>query len=209
MKLDCIVIQFARFPQLGAVKTRLQPTLGEQSCYELHQHLVKHVHDNVKHSGYFQVLSLNQLGSNALVESLALTTPIILQQGEDLGARMQNAIEWGLNKAKKVIIIGSDCVVLKKSHIERVVDQLNTHSHVLIPAEDGGYVLLGTTENYDAIFEGIEWGTDEVLLKTKRALESGNKKAEYLPPLWDVDRAEDYERLLDTLSGWPNHLENI
>lgn len=203
MKLDCIIIQFARLPELGTVKTRLQPELGELGCFELHQQLLKNVHDQVKLSGYFQVLSLNKLGSDKFVDHIALDTPLILQKGDDLGAKMHNAIDWGLTKANKVIVIGSDCAVLNANHIKQVADELNTHSHVLIPAEDGGYVLVAAKESYAPMFKDIKWGTGEVFEKTQYALHVGNKKAAYMPLLWDVDRAEDYKRLLKTYNNWP------
>jgi hypothetical protein len=38
--------------------------------------------------------------------------------------------------------------------------------------------------------------------KTKQALQSGNKKATYMPLLWDVDIAADYHRLLQVFPNW-------
>jgi glycosyltransferase A (GT-A) superfamily protein (DUF2064 family) len=100
MKLDCIIIQFARLPELGKVKTRLHPELGQEGCLNLHKELVNCIHNNLKVSTYFQVLALDTMGSEVLINKLARETPIILQQGDDLGAKMYNAIEWGLTKAK-------------------------------------------------------------------------------------------------------------
>ena len=34
------LLVFARTPEMGKVKTRLQPELGEQGCYQLHERLV-------------------------------------------------------------------------------------------------------------------------------------------------------------------------
>jgi rSAM/selenodomain-associated transferase 1 len=204
MKLDCIVIQFARLPELGKVKTRLHPELGEVGCLVLHRELVAHVHNRVKNSGLFHVLALDAMGSEDLINQLARNTPVIVQHGDDLGARMHNAIEWGLTQANKVIIIGSDCVVLNESHYQQVSQQLNNNSHVLIPAEDGGYVLVAATESFKSMFMDINWGTSEVMEKTKQALVAGNKKAAFLPLLWDVDVSEDYHRLLKTYPNWPD-----
>jgi rSAM/selenodomain-associated transferase 1 len=205
MKLDCIVIQFARLPELGKVKTRLHPELGEEGCLVLHRELVAHVHNHVKSSGLFNVLALDAMGSEDLINQFAKNTPVIVQYGDDLGARMHNAIEWGLTRAHKVIIIGSDCVVLNKSHYEQVSAMLNHNSHVLIPAEDGGYVLVAATESFKPMFMDINWGTSEVMEKTKQALITGNKKAAYMPLFWAVDVAEDYHRLIAAFPTWPGH----
>jgi rSAM/selenodomain-associated transferase 1 len=204
MKLDCIVIQFARFPKLGGVKTRLHPELGKEGCLPFYLELVRHVHDQVKQSGLFHVIALDDTGTDPLMNELMKTTPMILQYGNDLGERMHNAIAWGLTKANKVIVIGSDCVVLNQAHLKSVVNELEDHSHVFIPAEDGGYVLVAATQSYGDIFTDIEWGTNIVMDKTKAAIMAGNKKAAYLPLLWDVDRPEDYRRLLEQFPNWPN-----
>lgn len=204
MKLNCIVIQMARFPKLGHVKTRLNPELGEEGSLNLYLQLLRCVHNQALQSPYANVLALDTLGDHCLVNELAQQTPVILQQGDDLGARMFNAIKWGLKRAHKVIVIGSDCVVLNGDHFDQVIRALDDHSHAFIPAEDGGYVLIAATQAYEPIFKDIVWGTGEVMEKTKHALGLGDKKAAYFSPLWDVDVAEDYHRLLRVYPNWPS-----
>ncbi len=203
MKLDCLLIQFAKFPRLGGVKTRLKPLLQDDGCYQLHLELMSCVNANLQASGIFQILSIDQLGQQDTVNQLASHTPILLQQGDDLGERMQHALVWGLQRAKKVIIVGSDCPVLNAEHLHMVRNKLDQHDHVFIPAEDGGYVLIASTECFAPIFEGISWGSGEVLAQTKAKLLKGGKSVAYLPELWDVDRPEDYKRLLSVYPNWP------
>ena len=203
MKLDCLVIQFAKFPRLGGVKTRLKSLLNDDGCYQLHLELMQRVNANLQASGIFNILSLDQLGDHEVINKLARHSPILLQQGDDLGQKMQHAMQWGLTRAKQVIIVGSDCPVLSAQHLKQVTDDLTKHDHVFIPAEDGGYVLIGSTECFEAVYQGISWGTDQVLAQTKKKLMQGNKKAAYLEPLWDVDRPEDYQRLVKTFPNWP------
>ncbi len=205
MKLDSIIIQMARFPELGCVKTRLNPELGEQGSLNLYLQLLRHVHDQAQQSQFTHVVALDKFGDHFLVNELAKQTAMILQQGDDLGERMFHAINWGLTLAYKVILIGSDCVVLNGGHFNQVIRALDDHSHAFIPAEDGGYVLVAATEAYEPIFKDIEWGTEVVMDKTKKALELGDKKAAYFSPLWDVDVAEDYHRLCSLYPNWPNN----
>ena len=204
MKLDSIIIQMARFPELGCVKTRLNPELGEQGSLNLYLQLLRHVHDQAQQSQFTHVVALDKFGDHFLVNELAKQTAMILQQGDDLGERMFHAINWGLTLAYKVILIGSDCVVLNGGHFNQVIRALDDHSHAFIPAEDGGYVLVAATEAYEPIFKDIEWGTEVVMDQTKKALELGDKKAAYFSPLWDVDVAEDYHRLRSLYPNWPN-----
>jgi glycosyltransferase A (GT-A) superfamily protein (DUF2064 family) len=42
-----------------------------------------------------------------------------------------------------LLIVGTDCPVLTPAHLQQAADALQTHDAVLIPAEDGGYVLIG------------------------------------------------------------------
>lgn len=199
MKLDCLIIQFAKLPELGKVKTRLASKLGNNGCLELHKKLVGYVNQTLLTGPVFHMLAFNKLEDSDWLKLYATHTPVMLQQGDGLGARMKHAITWGLTRANKVIIVGSDCPVLSHGDIEQVVTSLERHDHCFIPAEDGGYVLIAATEVFDPIFQNMPWGTDKVLKITQQKLIAGNKQVEYLSSLWDVDRPEDYERLIKVL----------
>ena len=59
------------------------------------------------------------------------------------------------------------------SYIEQALSQLQSGVPLVIgPAEDGGYVLIGVDDYYPEIFEGIHWGTKEVLNQTIRNAEN-------------------------------------
>lgn len=207
MKSEKLIIQFAKLPKLGKVKTRLQPTLGEVGCLELHIQLLCHTHDVIRsfthERGGLQFLSVDALAHQEDIESLGKHTPIILQDGEDLGEKMSNAINWGLTLAKKVIIVGSDCPVLEAKHYEQAFSELDHEAHVFINAEDGGYVMVGASQPCEYLFDDVPWGTEEVMRVTIERLQAANKKATILGPLWDVDRTEDYQRLLSYNPAWP------
>jgi rSAM/selenodomain-associated transferase 1 len=196
---DHIIIQFAKLPQLGQVKTRLAPAIGDQACLDLHLQLLEFTHNQLTHVtqklGGLSVLSLNHLGEHEVIERIAQTTPVIVQKGDDLGERMANAIRWGLTLAKKVLIVGSDCPVLTLEYYQQALSELDDQPHVFINAEDGGYVLVGATQACDELFEDVPWGTEHVMAVTFERLGAANKKAAILGPLWDVDRPEDLQRL--------------
>ncbi len=204
MKLECMVIQFAKYPRKGEVKTRLKPLLEDDGCYQLHQQLLTKVNENLRASGIFNVLALDQLGQHESIDQIATRSCLLLQQGSDLGERMKNALHWGLEKAHKVIIVGSDCPVIKPSHLQEVVEKLNSNDHVFIPAEDGGYVLIAATEVFAPIFENMPWGGDQVMVQTRDKLSKAKKAVSYLSSLWDVDRPDDYQRLVQLYPHWPN-----
>ncbi len=94
------------------------------------------------------------------------------------------------------LIIGSDCPALADTHLRGAAVALRNGSDVvLIPAEDGGYVLVGTYSVQPALFAGINWGTGNVLTETRaRIMEHRLALTEQLP-LWDVDTENDLRRL--------------
>jgi glycosyltransferase A (GT-A) superfamily protein (DUF2064 family) len=46
------------------------------------------------------------------------------------------------------------------------------------------------------LFKDIDWGTGQVLEKTRQNLRNLGWSWRELPPRWDVDRPKDYERLV-------------
>ena len=73
---------------------------------------------------------------------------------------------------------------------------------MFIPAEDGGYVLIGLRRLQPGLFEGIDWwGTERVMAQTRQRLSEPPLHWAELPPLWDLDRPGDPARLA-TLEGF-------
>jgi len=72
---------------------------------------------------------------------------------------------------------------------------------VLLPAEDGGYGLVGLAAPLRQIFSDMEWGTDRVMAETRRRLRALGIVAAEPAIVWDIDRPEDIDRLAAT--GFP------
>ena len=120
-----------------------------------------------------------------------------LQQGNDLGERMENAFtelfELGY---EKVIIIGSDLLDLSSDDVNEAFDFLNENDTVIGPAKDGGYYLLGMKNMHSKVFKNKEWGTSTVLENTLSDLKDST--ISMLKELNDIDTFEDmkhYEQL--------------
>jgi glycosyltransferase A (GT-A) superfamily protein (DUF2064 family) len=65
----------------------------------------------------------------------------------------------------------------------------------LVPAEDGGYVLIGLARARPSVFDGVSWGTRRVLAETRDRLRAAGLHWFEGPLLWDVDRPADLARL--------------
>ncbi len=121
------------------------------------------------------------------------------QPAGDLGARMLFAIAHACATAPAVVVIGSDCPALTAADLREAAQQLHRGADVVLaPTEDGGYALIGMTRPHAALFADVPWGSAGVLAATRsRAAALGLRAAE-LRTVWDIDRPEDYGRLLRT-----------
>ena len=66
---------------------------------------------------------------------------------------------------------------------------------MVIPAEDGGYVLIGMRRPQPSLFEAMPWSTGVVMAETRQRTAGAKLRCHELPTLWDIDRPEDLERL--------------
>ena len=99
-----------------------------------------------------------------------------------------------LRRHRRAILIGSDCPALEARDLRRAARSLCAGYRVVLqPAEDGGYVLVAARAAPRAMFEGVDWGTSRVMAQTAQRL--AGVRWTSLRTLWDVDRAEDLERL--------------
>jgi rSAM/selenodomain-associated transferase 1 len=196
------ILIFAKAPVPGEVKTRLQPRLSMQQCARLQQRLIEHTLRTCLDSNLCAVeLWCSGDARHVFFEACRQRYPVAMhvQQGRDLGARMLHALDRALQRAKFALIVGTDCPALTATHLEAAADILHANAPrqhaVFIPADDGGYVLLGATCASPALTENIEWSSDRVMAQSRRNLGRANIAFTELDRLWDVDRPQDLERL--------------
>lgn len=197
---DSRLIVFAKAPQPGAVKTRLIPLLGEAGAAALQARLVERTLTTACAAGVGPVeLCCAPRAEDPFFESCGGRYAVSLasQADGDLGARMQHAFARALSTARHAILIGTDCPALTVSHLRQAAHALaGGNDAALIPAEDGGYTLLGLNRCDDALFHDIDWGSAKVMAATRDHLRRLRWRWKELETLWDVDRPEDYRRLI-------------
>ena len=95
-----------------------------------------------------------------------------------------------------LLLIGTDCPALTGEHLHAAALALHDGADaVTLPAEDGGYVLVGLRAPQPALFEGMRWSTEHVMADTRQRARAAGLRLHEGPTLWDVDRPEDLARL--------------
>lgn len=194
---SCIV-QFAKVPIAGHVKTRLIPALGKQGALRLHKKLLTHTWQRLGNGELAPMqLWIDQADSTDFFSRLQPAVGRLqIQQGVDLGERMANAIDQGLLQSDAVVLVGSDCPVLDGAYVSEAFQSLQQGNDVVLgPANDGGYVLIGMRRLYSKVFQGVNWGTGQVLEQTRERLAATGCRWTELDERWDVDRPEDLAKL--------------
>jgi uncharacterized protein len=190
----------AKAPLAGLAKTRLIPALGPEGAATLAARLIEHA---------VAVCAAAASGPVTLWTAPDDTHPLFTamrdkhgvalarQPDGDLGARMHAAV---VAVNGPVLVVGADCPAMTTEHLREAAEELHNHDAVAIPAEDGGYVLIGLRRPQPDLFSNMTWSTATVMDETRRGMRGLALSCRELPPLWDVDSPEDLARL--QALGW-------
>jgi len=192
---------FAKAPIPGLAKTRLIPPLGVQGAADLQRALLRRT---------VEAAVAARLGPVSLWCMPSRDHPVFSmhrdesglslheQTGEDLGARMLDAFAV-LCAEGPTLLVGTDCPALTVAALRSAATALRAGMDaVFLPAEDGGYVLVGLRKPAPLLFEGIPWGMETVMAETRERLSRLGWRWAEPEVLWDVDRPEDLDRLRDS-----------
>lgn len=194
------IICFTRVPRPGQTKTRLMPRLSGDQCAGLHWAFLRDLREIyasldadllVAHTPDPDWEALKEIFPGAL---------FFPQEGQDLGAKMNHALNFALSMGyEKCILTGSDLPLMTKAHLLSGFEALEQADVTLGPTSDGGYYLVGVKEKSPFLFEHQTYGYGNVLKNTIVAIHAAGKT--YCPALCcdDVDTPEDLQKLRNTL----------
>ncbi|MBT5670145.1 MAG: glycosyltransferase [Betaproteobacteria bacterium] len=194
-KKDKLIQVFTRTPTEGMVKTRLIPTLGAQKSTKLHQRMTAHAINISKLMSVDIEIYVTPNATHQFFSCFKADGKLKTQIGESLDDRMSDALESGLERYQKVLLIGCDCPIIDTAIMHEAFYQLEQFENIFIPVEDGGFSLIGTTKFSNTIFENVIWGSDVVMKQIRVNLKKYNYSWNELDTLWDVDDIHDYYRL--------------
>ena len=198
---------FARAPVPGHAKTRLIPCLGPQGAAALQRAFILRTLRTARAAALGPVsLWCAPNCSHPVFAASRKDFGVTLhpQCDGDLGERMFDALAQ-LCRHGPALLIGTDCPALTPTHLITAARALREGKDaVLLPAEDGGYVLVGLRRAETFLFEGLPWGNSEVMAETRERLRRATWCWEEPALLWDVDDPADLERLRASglMAGW-------
>ena len=186
----------AKAPVPGFAKTRLGSILTADGAAELQARFIKQAVATASAADVGPVfLWADPDAAHPIFGQLAADHRIVLrsQSGGDLGARMLAALSEAGGSA---LVIGVDCPALTAEHLRVAADVLRDGTDaVLLPAEDGGYVLIGMRAPQPELFVDMAWSTDTVGWETRRRMARLGLCWREPARLWDVDLPADLQRL--------------
>lgn len=212
---ESALVLMGRYPRPGQVKTRLASLLSPARLLELYRALLDDSLERCSGLAHRRYCFL----ADCSPAELARWSPrpvtagwrIRHQHGVDLGARMWAASQQARRQDRRIILIGCDSPTLPLDYLRQGFQWLSKVPVVVGPSADGGYYLLGVAETMPQLFQGIEWGTENVLAQTLACLTTSQYRL--LPSWHDLDRPQDLavikQDLLTTQEGYPSRLAEL
>jgi rSAM/selenodomain-associated transferase 1 len=182
----------ARYPQAGAVKTRLAQCIGPEQSAALYSAFLRDLDERLA-AGPWQTVWLHTPADAPFAAWLGPGRVSLPQEGSTLNDRLHQGfrrlLEQRPTSVRRVIIMSTDSPQLPLEWIERGFSLLARHDVVLGPCDDGGYYLIGMRAPHD-VFQGVTMSTSRVLEETLALAQRQGLLTALLPPTFDVDDAQ-------------------
>ena len=196
------IIIMTKVPTAGKVKTRLQTILSPEQCAALAAASLQDTLNKAKTVCENTILAYSPPEEiNALKGILPFQSIFIEQTGRDLGERMFDAFKFAFERdSDSVVMIGTDSPTFPADYIEQAFEFLELETDVVLgKTEDGGFYLIGLRRLCLEIFENVAWSSRETFERVFENINNSNLRLREVPGWYDVDTAQDLEKLREEL----------
>jgi hypothetical protein len=193
----------AKRPANGHTKTRLCPPLDGETAARLYEGFLADTIELIRQaSGVERAIAFLPIEAEAYFRRLAPDFGLTPQQGDDLGARLDNLLAMALAAgARQAVVVDSDSPTLPVSYLADAFAALDAGADVVLgPTEDGGYYLIGLARPQPRLLREIPMSTPTVLQDTLALAHTLGLTTALLPPWYDIDTVADLLRLQDHLA---------
>lgn len=190
------VYVFAKAPVAGRVKTRLVPAVGRDGATRLATALLEDTLEALLAFG--RAAPILAVDDASAFRGRGL--PLVGQGKGDLGERLERVLGRGLERVPAVVAVGSDTAGFPAALLEESFSALERVDAVLVPAEDGGFTLLGLRRCPPGLLRGLSWSGPATLQDTEARLRARGLSVVRTNRWFDVDGPADLARLRVELS---------
>lgn len=204
-----MLLTVAKRPAPGQTKTRLTPPLSPQQATALYEcflrdtlDLMRRVSDAQRGIAYLPATEKNYF------DTLAPDFELILQNGPDLGIRLDNVLTHFLGRGyKHVVVMDSDSPTLPVNYLTAAFAALDDAADVVLgPCDDGGYYLIGLNRPAPRLLREVQMSTPNVTADTLALAAEEGLRVELLPMWYDVDDVGALARLAAEVQQSPDYV---
>ena len=199
MKNGAVLI-FARRPERGKVKTRLDARLGGHLTLLLYRAFLADTLISAHQSGA-KVILAHTPGPNFPEQALAdITFP---QRGTSFGERFDSSLWDSANSVPAgtpLVLVGADTPQLSPIFLRMALAKLHGYDAVIGPNDNGGFYLLGFSRQPIRVAHVFDYSAEEEPRELDRLLRRAGLRTAFLEPHFDVDFPEDLVRLTQVIS---------
>lgn len=197
------IIIFTRVPLEGKTKTRLQGYLTPKECRDIHRCFLKDIYTTCKSTNKNIFIFYTPLGYKDILKNLiSWSEEYYLQEGEDLGEKMLNAIKYVLNKGyNSCVLIGTDVPQIKRDNLLDAFNVLKKKDIVIGSTYDKGYYLIGMKKAHKEIFQNQTYGTGDVFSSAVNRFKELGLTWDNVECLLDIDEKDDLLLLSEKINN--------
>jgi len=198
---------FSKRPEAGRVKTRLCPPLVPAEAARLAEAMLRDAVERCAAApGFRTVLCYAPAAAGAWFRA---AFPAVADQRAQRGAGLAERLaaffadELGVPGAgRTAVVIGSDAPLVGTRRIARAHALLARGADLVLgPDAGGGYYLVGLRAPHPELFTAVPMSTADMYARTVDLARSSGLVVEELAPGYDVDVADDLDRLRRDLRG--------
>ena len=209
LSVENMLLTVAKRPAPGQTKTRLTPPLSPQQATTLYECFLQDTLDLMRR--VFQTqrgIAYLPASEKGYFDTLAPDFELILQNGLDLGTRLDNVLTHYLTCGyQHVVVMDSDSPTLSPDHLNAAFTALADSADVVLgPCDDGGYYLIGLKRPAPRLLREVRMSTPNVMTDTLALAAEEGLRVELLPEWYDVDNAAALARLIDEIQQSPAHV---